>query len=97
MHTNDCRKLLTDKAPVKTEFRKFPADMQAKIDWIQLSLDGEVKRKNYFHCKRVWLIVSEKSLKRQLQLRSDQGQDVMYLKYRLNSAVSKEGRSQTFI
>lgn len=71
-HTKNRERLLPDKAVVETKFRNFRADMQAKNDRIHASLDSEVKRANALDSGRVRLLVSQKSLKRHLQLRSDE-------------------------
>lgn len=97
MHTKDLENYLADKAAVKTKFCKVRTDMQAKNDWIQSSLNGKVARANAYDSKCVSLFVSEKELKRQLQLMSQYSQEVEDLKYRLDGAVAEAHRSQTII
>lgn len=62
----DSEKLFADKAAVDSESRKFWEDMQAKIEFIQASLDDPLKCAKAKDSRRVKLLVSEKSLKRQL-------------------------------
>lgn len=71
--------------------------MQANIDSIQASLDDEIKRSNAIDSERVKLLVSEKILKRQLQLRTNDSEDDEDFKYRLDRAVAKERQSETII
>lgn len=71
--------------------------MQAKIDSIQVSLGDEVKRGKGREKEIVKLLVSEKSLKRKLQLRSDDSQEIEDLQHRVDGAVGKERRSENII
>lgn len=71
--------------------------MHAKIDLIQVSLDNQVNRAEALDSERVKLLVSKKSLKRKLQLKSDHSPKVEDLKYRLDGAVAKDRWSDTII
>lgn len=88
-HTKDLGNLSADKVGFETEFRKFWEVMQAKIDQIQVSLDDELERANGLESKRIRLLVSEKSAERQIQLMSEDSQEVDDLKYRLYRVVAK--------
>lgn len=88
---------LLDKVAVKTEFHKIWADLQAIIDRFQKSLDGEVACANALDSERVWLLFSEKNLKRKLHLRSENIYEVEDLNYGLDGAVVKALRPQTVL
>lgn len=64
--TKDCDKLSADTAAVDTEFRNLREDLQAMGDSNQASLNDELKRAKAFFSEPVKLLVSEKSLQRQL-------------------------------
>lgn len=63
------------------------------IDRIQTTLDGEPKRANGLDRKQVGLLASEESLSRQLQLRSEDSQEIGKLRYQLDGAIARKGRA----
>lgn len=65
-------------------------DMQAEDDQIKTSLDGEVQPANDVDSELIRSLISVESLKRQLQLRSEDIQEVEDLKYRLDGAEIKK-------
>lgn len=69
-HTKNREMLLADKAVVETEHRKVWAEIQAKIDPIQMYLDSKVALVNAFDRELAMLLISGKNLNHQLQLRS---------------------------
>lgn len=94
-NTKDCENILTDKVVCEAKFQKIPKDMQTNIDLIQASLNNEVKRANVLDSKRVKLLVSEYSIKRQMQLLSEDSLIRENLKYGMDGTVAKNRRSQT--
>lgn len=58
------------------KFWSFQADMQAKFDLIQSSLDGEAASGNFFESARVRIFVSERTLKSQPLLRPENSEEV---------------------
>lgn len=64
--------------------------MQTKIDSFLASLKDKVKQGNASHSERVKLLVSEKSVERQLQLTSDDSKAVEDLMYPLDCAVANK-------
>lgn len=80
----DCGKLLADEAVFDTKLLKLLVDMVAKFDLIQPSLDGETARFNDLNSERVSLLLSEKPLRCQLQLRYEDRQKVQDSRYRLD-------------
>lgn len=69
-------KLFADNAAINIAFSKLRGNMQAKSDSIQVCLDDERKRVQDLNRELVKLLVSERSLKRQLQLSSDNTEEV---------------------
>lgn len=92
-HSRDWEKLLADMTVAQSEFGTLRADMQARFDLIQNSLDGDMKHANSVNCERVMLLVSTESLMLQLPLGTEKSQEIDDLKYRLDSATAKERRS----
>lgn len=82
---------------IDAKFRKFREYAQAGNDRLQTSLVEEEARANATVSERVKLLVSEKGFNRQLQLRSEDMQEVEYFKYLLDGAVAKKCRSHTVI
>lgn len=91
----NCAKLLADIVGIDTKFYKYIEDMQARTDLVQVCLNKEVKCVIALDSDRVNLLVSEKSLKHPLQLRSDKIQEVEDLKYRLDGVFANERLSET--
>lgn len=89
------RKLLAGKAFVEAQFRKFRAETHTIIDRIETSSDGKTKRENDIDSERVTLLVFGNCLKRQLQLRSEDSQEVETVLYRLDDAAVKHGAHKT--
>lgn len=71
--------------------------MKSKIYSIQASLNDTVKRAKVLDSDRVKLLVYEKTVKRQLQIRSADNRDVEGSNYMLNSSAAKNRRSVTRI
>lgn len=97
VHTKDRKKKSADKRLIRTSSRKFCADMQAKFVRKQTSFDGQIIFAKAVDSERVRILISEKSFRRQLQLRSEDCQEVGELKHRLDGVVAEERRSQTSI
>lgn len=93
----DCDKMLADKAAADAEFRKFGEDMHAKVDRSQASLDGKTALVRALGGERASLPILKQSLKRELQLRSEDIEETEDLKYRLDDAVGRERRLEPII
>lgn len=76
MDAKDCEKFLASMAAVDAEFSKYRENMQAKVDGIRASLDGEKACSSALVGERAKLLISEKSLKRQQHLRTEYSQQV---------------------
>lgn len=72
---------------METEFRTFRAEVQPKIDQTQEALDEAVSRVNDLDSKHVRLFFYEKSVKRQLRLRSEDGRELEDLTYRWDGSM----------
>lgn len=88
---------MAGKAAIHIEFRNSRDDMEAKIDSIQMSLEHAPECIRAVDSERVELLASEKSLKRKLQLSSDDNRKVENFKNRLDGAVAKQRWSETII
>lgn len=69
--------------------------MEGNVDSVHACMDDNMKRAKAIDRKCVVSLVSEKSLKCQLQLQSDDSQQVEVFKYRLHGAFPKERRAET--
>lgn len=76
-------------AAFEAKFNKFWAETKTKSDLTKIPSDGEMKLASEIDRDCVRLPVSGKSLKRQLELRSENSQEVEGLEYGLDSAVAK--------
>lgn len=90
MDTKDRDRLLADRLAVVAVICECGDDMYAKADRIKAFLDGEKAGAIVLDGERVRLYISEESYKLQLQLRSEDIQEVEDLKYRLDDAIAKK-------
>lgn len=75
----------------------FREDRQAKVDFNQASLNDEVKRVNHLDRESVKLLISEQTLKRQLQLKYDDSEEFKSSNIQLVCAVAHQRLSQPII
>lgn len=97
MGPKDHGTLMADKVVVDTEFRKSRRDLYTKINSVHAFFGDEVMYASAIDREHVKVLVSKKTLKCELQLRTDGIEEVAVLNYVLNVLVAKERLSETMI
>lgn len=96
MRSKERERLLNNTALVETNFRILRVVIHSKVDRNQTSLDGKTISSKDLDSEVVSLLLSEKHLKREMQLRSEHSKEE-YLRYQLDSAVAKKRRAHKTI